>query len=345
MNILEDKGLTFDDVLLVPRCSTMESRFNGSVNLFTCLAPELTLKYPIISANMDTVTEHHMATAMYRLGGLGIVHRFMRPECHYEELKEIDGPRVICIGVGNSSRERLSYIMNHRWGRPPVSVLIDIAHGHCTAMLDQIKWVKAEFGLSVIAGNVATGPAVYDLVSAGADSIKVGVGPGSLCTTRVRTGCGIPQLTAIDLVAKAIREIDRPISIIADGGIRNSGDIVKALAAGAHAVMIGNLFAGTEEAPGDIFVRGNPPLTYKMYRGMASKKAQESWKGYATSVEGEMKDTPYKGSVKDVFNELIAGILSGMSYQNAHNLKELQENHCFIQQTTNGYRESTPHGL
>jgi IMP dehydrogenase len=326
----------------------MESRFNGDVDLSIYLLPNILLKYPIISANMDTVTEHSMVTAMHRLGGLGIIHRFMKPECHLQLLQECEGPKVICIGVGHSSRARLEHIVNEgAWKNPdPRAVLIDIAHGHCTTMIDQIKWVRAHYPEKyIIAGNISTYEAALDLIDAGADSLKVGVGPGSLCTTRVRTGAGMPQLTAIDEVARAAQEVNKPISIIADGGIRNSGDVMKALAVGAHAVMIGNLFSGTDESPGDIFMRGSPPIKYKTYRGMASRKAQESWKGYATSVEGEMIDTPYKGPVKGVFDELIAGMLSGMSYQNAHNLGELQKNHCFIRQTINGYRESTPHGL
>lgn len=165
----------------------------------------------------------------------------------------------------------------------------------------------------------------------------------SLCTTRIKTGHGMPQLSAIMLVREAIGQTGKPVTLIADGGIRNSGDIVKALAAGADAVMVGSLFAGTDESPGKKF-RGKNGL-YKVYRGMASKEAQEDWKGYATSVEGEFQEIPSKGSVVDVFKELVNGILSGMSYQNAGTLKELRDNAEFVLQTQNGYRESTPHGL
>jgi IMP dehydrogenase len=345
MNIISQVGLTFDDVLLVPRCSTIDSRFNGDIDLSTSIAG-IPLKRPIISANMDTVTECRMVAAMHREGGLGIIHRFMPPEDHYVQLAKIDSPIVICIGVCKSSRDRLSYIFSRLRTSQPTAVLIDIAHGHCTAMIEQIRWVKQTLpNTQVIAGNIATFDAAMDLLAAGADCLKVGVGPGALCSTRVKTGCGAPQLTAISEVLRATQEINRPIDIIADGGIRNSGDIVKALAAGANAVMIGNLLAGTEEAPGETYLRGSPPTKYKLYRGMASLRAQESWKGYATSVEGESKDVPYKGLVKEVFQDLLAGILSGMSYQNAHNIGELQKNHLFIRQTTSGYRESVPHGL
>jgi len=342
MQLLDVAGLTFDDVLLVPRCSGFTSRFNGDIDLSTKITRTIQLKYPILSANMDTVTERTMAAAMRDLGCLGIIHRFMNV---YAQIDQLEGlrPCIACIGVGHSSRERLE-ILTHDLNLD--TVLIDIAHGHCTAMIEQIKWVKSTYpSMDVIAGNIATYEAAIDLINAGADALKVGVGPGSLCTTRIRTGIGIPQLTAIDECSRATYEVNQPVFLIADGGIRNSGDIVKALAAGADAVMLGNLFAGTDETPGEVFTRGNPPIKFKTYRGMASRKAQESWKGYATSIEGEMIDVPYKGPIKGVFEDLIAGILSGMSYQGAHDLAELRRNHHFIRQTVNGYRESTPHGL
>ena len=342
IKIRPDIALTFDDVMLVPCFSKIDSRFDGSIDLSTTLG-NIKLKYPIISANMDTVTTGTMAQAMYLWGGTGIPHRFMTPREQAIELSLVTGPRIACIGVGNSSRERLDIITSFV-GLD--GVLIDIAHGHCSAMCEQILWVRTNYPrLTIIAGNVATKKGALDLIEAGANVIKIGVGPGSLCTTRVKTGNGVPQLTAISDVADAIEELDTPVWLIADGGIRSSGDIIKALAAGADAVMVGSLLAGTDETPGDIYTYIDGHKATKIYRGMASKDAQKSWKGYATSVEGESKTVPCRGPVKDVLDDLLAGILSGMSYQNARNIHELQMNCEFIRQTYYGHKEGLPHGL
>lgn len=351
--IREDTGLSFDDVLLVPRRSTINSRFDGEIDLSVELVPGVTLKYPIVSANMDTVTESDMANEMHRLGALGVVHRFLPVERHWDILCGVSGPRVLCVGVGQNELNRLSYFWGkHKRtkGQPPEAVLIDIAHGHSNVMLEQLRKIREiDEVVPIIAGNVATYEGVLDLLEAGATSVKVGVGGGSLCVTRIQTGCGVPQLTAIIDSKRAIDEFCarrnpsfRP-TLIADGGIRNSGDMVKSFAAGANAVMIGNLFAATEEAPGEM-IRTKTGIV-KKYRGMASKDAQESWKGFATSVEGEMTFISFKGLVRNVFQELMTGVLSGMSYQDAHNVRELQENAVFIRQTAAGYRESQPHAL
>lgn len=348
MKFLDITAITFDDVLLVPQRSTISSRFGGEINLSTRLfpvaAPDLKLIYPIISANMDTVTEKAMVCAMEEAGGTGIVHRFMDKDTHATQLASLPGHffqhKIGCIGVGEASRQRMKTI--EPWIN---AILIDVAHGHSNEVIEQIKWVKANWPkLPIIAGNIATREAACDLIGAGVDCLKVGVGPGSLCTTRIKTGCGYPQLSAIMEVAEQVEDIAQPVTVIADGGIRSSGDIVKALAAGAHAVMVGGLFAGTTEAPGKCY-RDEEDRLYKIYRGMASRAAQEDWKGYATSIEGEMRRVPFKGPVTEIFNELVGGILSGMSYLNAHNLNELKENAVFVRQTSNGYRESIPHGL
>jgi len=343
--VLSETGLTFDDVELEPRFTNIPSRFDESIDLSTQLlygVNGVKLLYPIISANMDTVTGKDMAAAMYDLGGLGIIHRFMTSEAHRVAIIDSAVPyKVVCIGVGASGQHRLGEMADIA-----KAVLIDVAHGHCDAVIDQIKWLKSAYPhLPVIAGNIATRAAAEDLILAGANCLKVGIGPGSLCTTRLQTGCGVPQLTAILNVAKAIYEVNKPITLIADGGIKNSGDIVKALAAGADAVMIGNLFAGTVETPGTVFHDPGSLGPYKIYRGMASQEAQLSWKGSATSVEGELKRVRWNGNVKTVFSSLINGILSGMTYQNARNLHELRVNAVFRPQTQAGYRESTPHAL
>lgn len=346
MKILDSVGLSFDDVLLVPQRSCITSRFSGEVDLTTELVPGITLKYPIISANMDTVTENSMAREMENLGGLGIIHRFLSVENHIDLLRNVDKNKVLCIGVGKDEFLRFKTISE----LVPISaILIDIAHGHSEVMFKQINRIKEVSAAPIIAGNVATYSGVLELLEAGVSSVKVGVGPGSLCTTRIQTGCGMPQLTAIIEARRALegfcsgKELQFKPTIIADGGIRYSGDIVKSFAAGADAVMIGNLFAGTEEAPGER-VRTKKGIE-KKYRGMASKDAQENWKGYASSIEGEMTFLPYKGQVKYVFEELVTGILSGMSYQDAKNLSELRDNAEFVQITAAGYKESLPHGL
>jgi IMP dehydrogenase len=345
-------GLSFDDVLLVPRKLTFSSRFNGEIDLSTQLLPNVKLKYPIVSANMDTVTEAEMADKMNELGGLGIVHRFMDAKRHKKELFSVREHRIVCIGVGTHSRERFDVIHDRpdRDNSYIQGVLIDVAHGHSNTVIERIREVKQSYpNLPIIAGNVATPQGVLDLLQAGADCIKVGVGPGSLCTTRVKTGCGVPQLTAI-MAAKQVvehsleRRLNWKPTIIADGGIKSSGDIIKALAAGADAVMVGNLFAGTDESPGRV-VKFPGRGRMKEYRGMASQEAQESWKGRATSVEGEMTYVPYKGSLENVFNDVISGVLSGMSYQNASNLEELRENAEFTRITPASLQESLPHGV
>jgi len=346
MEIRNETGITFDDVLLEPRKSTVSSRFDGNIDFSSKILPDISLPYPIVSANMDTVTEIEMAEAMRQFGGLGIIHRFMKIEKHGRQILALKGPKVGCVGVGKDGRERALALKS-----ACDAILVDIAHGHCDAMIKQISWLKREIGLPIIAGNVATPEGALELANAGADCIKIGVGPGSLCTTRIKTGAGVPQLTAIMNARKALDWVyfNRKAgswnpTIIADGGIRCSGDIIKAFAAGASAVMVGRLFAGTDEAPGDVInISGKGKI--KVYRGMASKEAQESWKGKATSVEGEMTWVSYKGRVEDVFNELLSGMLSGMSYQNAHNLVELSKNAVFIRQTPAGYMEAQPHAL
>ncbi|MEK7801122.1 MAG: IMP dehydrogenase, partial [Pseudomonadota bacterium] len=214
-------------------------------------------------------------------------------------------------------------------------------HGHSTLMMDTLKWLKDQFaGLEVIAGNLATPDAAIDLIEAGADAIKVGIGPGSMCTTRIITGAGVPQLTAIALCAEAAESYGVPI--IADGGIRTSGDMVKAFAAGANVIMLGSMLSGTIETPGDI-IHGK-----KQYRGMASKKAQISWRGdlpQGMAPEGESTFVPVKGHVADVIHELSGGIRSGMSYVNATTIDEIKLQTQFMEMSTNGISESRAHGV
>lgn len=333
------RGLTFDDLLIVPQKSEVRSRRDPSLS--TRLTKNKTLQIPLVSANMDTITEHEMAGAMGKLGGLGILHRFMTIEEQVEQVRKVkeSGTSVISasIGVNDDFQDRAKALI-----QAGVNVVtIDIAHGHSIQMLETMKFLKDAFPeVDIIAGNVATPQATLDLIEAGADAVKVGIGPGSMCTTRIITGCGIPQLTAIALCAEVAREKNVPV--IADGGIRTSGDIMKALAAGAETVMLGSMLSGTMETPGEI--KGGK----KQYRGMASKAAQVSWRGgvpEGMAPEGESTLVTVKGTVRDVVLELTGGLRSGMSYINATSVAEISQNALFMEMSPNGISESRAHGV
>ena len=334
-----DAGLTFDDVLIIPSKSEVRSRRDPSLK--SKLTKTKFLETPIISANMDTVTEASMAIAMHKMGGLGILHRFMTTEQQVAEVRLVKeaGAQIISasIGVNGDFKERADALV-----KAGVNLLtIDIAHGHSVQMMETLKWLKDKFAnLEIIAGNLATPDAAVDLIEAGADAIKVGIGPGSMCTTRIITGCGVPQLSAIALCAEAAESYGVPV--IADGGIRTSGDMVKAFAAGASTIMLGSMLSGTIETPGDI-VNGK-----KQYRGMASKKAQISWRGdmpAGMAPEGESTYVTVKGTVENVISELAGGIRSGMSYVNATTIEEIRLKANFMAMTANGISESRAHGV
>lgn len=334
-----DHGLTFDDVLIMPRRSEVRSRRDPSLR--SRLTKTKFLETPIISANMDTVTEGKMAIAMHQMGAMGILHRFMNIENQIAEIEKLKsaGATIISasIGVNNDFKERAEKLVH-----AGVNLMtIDIAHGHSVHMMETLKWLKDTYSdLEVIAGNLASPDAAVDLIEAGADAIKVGIGPGSMCTTRIITGCGVPQLTAIALCAEAAESYGVPV--IADGGIRTSGDMVKAFAAGADTIMLGSMLSGTIETPGDI-VNGK-----KQYRGMASKKAQISWRGdmpQGMAPEGESTYVTVKGHVTDVLHELMGGIRSGMSYMNATSIAEMRTKTLFMEMSANGIAESRAHGV
>ncbi|MFN3286359.1 MAG: IMP dehydrogenase [bacterium] len=468
-------GLTFDDVLLVPRRSPVESR--AQVDTRTRLARGVELAVPIVSANMDAVTESEMAIAMAREGGIGIIHRFLpvdqqvaevrrvkraesivieqpytiRPDQTLREAvafleehgsagllvvqdgrlvgivtardllfeEDLDRPvrevmtpreRLVTAPPGISMEEAKRILHAHRVEKLPlvdgdgrlvglvtsrdirarsqhphatkdergrlrvgaavgvrgdyleraealveegVDVLVvDVAHGHSEAVLRAVRTLRRRFPeVPLVAGNVATAEGTVDLIEAGADAVKVGVGPGSTCTTRVVTGAGVPQLSAILECAQAARP--RGVPIIADGGIRSSGDITKALAAGASAVMLGNLLAGTEESPGATVIRNG--RQYKTYRGMASLWATARRRSLDSPVdeeevgqivaEGIEALVPYRGKVADVLHQLVGGLRSGMSYCGARTIPELWENARFVRITPAGLRESLPHDV
>ena len=333
------RGLTFDDVLLMPNKSEIRSR--REPDLKTKVTKTIEIERPFISANMDTITEFEMAKSMSDLGALGILHRFMTTEQQVVEVKRLKEAGVqnigASIGVNADFKERAKALIEAGTN----IMTIDIAHGHSVAMMETMQWLKGEYPeISVIAGNTATPQGVTDLIEAGADAIKVGIGPGSMCTTRIITGCGVPQLTAIALCSEAAKPYGVPV--IADGGLKSSGDIMKALAAGADCVMLGSLLSGTIETPGEI--QGG----MKLYRGMASKSAQDSWRGgvpQGMAAEGESTKIPVKGHVKDVIDELSGGVRSGMSYVNAQSLSEVADKALFMEMSPMGIGESRAHGL
>lgn len=333
------KGLTFDDVLLVPSKSEVRSRRDPSLKVQ--LTKRFTIDVPIVAANMDTVTESAMMVAMHKCGGLGILHRFMSIGDQVQQIlmAKQQGVNLLAasIGVVDDFKERA-----HALVKAGVHILtIDIAHGHSVSMLETLSWCKQEFPeVDIIAGNVATPEATQELIEAGAAAIKVGIGPGSMCTTRIITGAGVPQLTAISLCSEVASKLGVPI--IADGGIKTSGDIVKALAAGASSVMLGSMLSGTIETPGEI------KSGKKQYRGMASKAAQVSWRGgvpEGMAAEGESTLVSIKGHVKDVILELSGGIRSGMSYLNATSISDIRLKARFIEMTASGFSESKAHGV
>ena len=474
MNIRE--GLTFDDVLLIPKRSPIISR--SQTNLKTRLSRNINLNTPVISANMDTVTESPMAIALAREGGIGIIHRFMSIQEQVDEVLKvkrsesvmIEQPYTISIdsSVGYAKKmmddfgisglliekdkklagiitkrdllfetnfennissvmskdvvfaeigttiEKAKYILHkNRIEKLPIIdkdkqiiglitskdilkmeefpnaskdkkgrllvgaavgvkgdylertealldagadvMVVDIAHGHSDNAINCVRLIKKAFkDCELIAGNIATGQGTEDLIKAGVDAVKIGVGSGSICITRVITGSGVPQLTAILDSVKIAKEHEIPV--ISDGGIRNSGDLTKALAAGASSVMVGSLLGGTDESPGKTLVKNGKK--YKIYRGMASfyaslgRKYREEGQQIIESddlndyvPEGVEAMVPYKGSVVEIIRQLVGGLRSGLSYCGAKTINEMQQNAEFVRITTAGYIESQPHDV
>jgi IMP dehydrogenase len=473
------EGLTFDDVLLVPKRSPIVSR--SQTDLRTRLSRNINLNIPLISANMDTVTESQMAIALAREGGIGIIHRFMTIEDHVDQVLRVkrsesviieqpytvkpdmtladmhrlmaeygvsgllvedknndnklagiitrrdvmfekNGKRkvadlmtkdVITAKAGTTIEQAKEILHKHRIEKLPLidskgrisglitgkdilkmdeyphaakdkkgrllvggavgvkgdylertealleagadTIVVDIAHGHSENAINTVKMIKKAFpACDLIAGNVATGEGARDLIKAGVDAVKVGVGSGSICITRVVTGSGVPQLTAVIDAVKAAKEYDVPV--ISDGGIRTSGDLTKALAAGASSVMVGSMFGGTDESPGKTLVKNGKK--YKMYRGMASymaslgRKYREEGPQVVDSddlndyvPEGVEAMVPYKGSVVEIVRQLAGGLRSGLSYCGAKTIPEMQKNAEFVRITGAGFIESQPHDV
>ncbi|MCO0806910.1 IMP dehydrogenase [Lactobacillus helveticus] len=360
------KGLTFDDVLLIPAESHVVP---NEVDLSTKLSDNIKLNIPLISAGMDTVTEGAMAIAMALQGGLGVVHKNMSIQAQAGEVANVksvvvpsnatkaavdDQNRLLCaaaVGVTSDTFERAEALLE----AGADAIVLDTAHGHSAGVLRKIKEIRDHFPKqTLIAGNVATGDATRALFDAGVDVVKVGIGPGSICTTRIVAGVGVPQITAIYDSATAAREYHKPI--IADGGIKYSGDVVKALAAGGNAVMLGSMLSGTTEAPGDIFEENGKK--FKRYRGMGSVGAMAQAHGSSDRYfqggvneanklvpEGVEARVEYKGDVSDIVFQIDGGLRSGMGYCGAANIPELIEKAQFVQITNAGLRESHPHDV
>lgn len=471
------EGLTFDDVLLVPKRSPVISR--TQTDLKTKLSRNITINIPLVSANMDTITESGMAIALAREGGIGIIHRFMtigdqvdevlrvkrsesvmieQPYTIKDDMKVYDAKKmmleygvsgllvetedrildgiitnrdiifeknmerkvaelmtknVITAKYGTTMEQAKEILHKHRIEKLPVvddkkrivglitskdimkmdqypyaskdkkgrllvgaavgvkgdflertealldagadTIIVDIAHGHSDNAINTVNMIKKAFpNCELIAGNVATGEGARDLITAGVDAVKVGVGSGSICITRVVTGSGVPQLTAVTESVKVSREYDIPV--ISDGGIRTSGDTTKALAAGASSVMVGSMFGGTDESPGKTLVKNGKK--FKMYRGMASfyaslgRKYREEGLQVVDSndlndyvPEGVEAMVPYKGTVVEIIRQLVGGLRSGLSYCGAKTISEMQNNAEFIKITPAGYIESQPHDV
>ncbi len=333
-------SLTYDDVLLVPQYSDIRSRqeIDVGTNLGGRWSRPIRLHLPVISSPMDTVTGPAMANAMNKAGGMGIIHRYCSTDEQARMIRKVNrGIKAAAIGVTGDYHDRAKALV----AMGAKVLCVDVAHGHHVLMESALKQLRDTFGdtVHIMAGNVATLDGINALSDWGADSVRCNIGGGSICSTRIQTGHGHPGLQTVVDCAKT----ERDVTIIADGGIRNSGDIVKALAAGADCVMVGSLLSGTTETPGEIiYIDGHP---HKTYRGMASEEAQKDWRGSASSLEGISTVLPCKGPVNNTLQVLDKGVRSGFSYTGARNLLELQTKAVFTRQTAAGMRESDTHIL
>ncbi len=335
-NLLE--GLSFDDVLLVPQYSEVNLK---EVSVETRLSKTLYLKVPIISSPMDTVTGFEMALVMAELGGIGILPRNMNLEETLAIIRRLrEKNLVVGAAVGPFDDERVKQLVDS-----DVSIIvIDTAHGYSKNVIDATRRYS-QYSVPIMAGNIVTGEAARTLIEAGASSLRVGVGPGHACTTREIAGVGMPQLTAIADVADVA--VENGVSVVADGGIEKPADVVKALAIGADAVMLGYLLAGTHEAPGAVVYREG--RCYKVYRGMGSRGALRK----GSTRYGEFKRVPEgveglvecRGSARSVVEWIVGGLIQGMGYVGARNLSELRERARFVKLLPGGFKETGPRGF
>jgi len=344
------EALTFDDVTMTPKYSeVLPSEVDTSINL----SKNLILKIPLLSSAMDTVTESKMAIAIAKAGGIGIIHRNLDIKKQISEIKKVKAKKLLvgaAVGAGPLELKRADAILKEKVDL----IVVDTAHGHSKKVAEIIKKIKRKKDkkTSLCAGNIATSEAAKFLIKLGVDVIKVGIGPGSICTTRLVAGIGMPQLSAILEVKKGIK--NKKVKLISDGGIKYSGDIAKALAAGADAVMIGSLFAGTSEAPGKLIKKKGK--LYKNFRGMGSvgamnkgsadryfqKKQRDTSKYVPEGVEGLVK---FKGDVKNVIYRLVGGLKSSMGYLGSKRVISLRNKPNFIKITKAGFYESMVHNV
>ena len=344
------EALTFDDVTLAPKYSeVLPSQVDTSIKLTEILK----LKIPLLSSAMDTVTESKMAIAIAKAGGLGIIHRNLEIKNQVSEIKKVKKQKLLvgaAVGAGPSEFKRIEAILKENIDM----IVVDTAHAHTKKVSQIIKFIKKKKSkkTALCAGNIATPAAAKFLLKLGVDIIKVGIGPGSICTTRLVAGIGVPQLSAILSVRNGIK--NKNVKIISDGGIKYSGDLAKAFAAGADAVMIGSLFAGTDEAPGKIVKRNGK--FFKSFRGMGSvgamnkgsadryfqSKQKDISKYVPEGVEGYSK---YKGGVKNIVYKLIGGLRSSMGYLGSKQIKYLRNKPQFVKITKAGFYESMVHNV
>jgi len=343
------ESLTFDDVLLIPKYSdVLPSETDISLNL----SKKIILKVPFLSSAMDTVTESKMATAIAESGGIGVIHRNLNIKKQTKEVIKVKKKKLIvgaAVGTSSEDLERARSLIDNGCDL----IVIDTAHGHSEKVLKILSKIKKiNFNVPICVGNIATAEAAKKLYNSGADIIKVGIGPGSICTTRMVAGIGVPQISAIMEVRGALK--NRKIKIISDGGVKFSGDIAKALAAGADAIMMGSIFAGTAESPGKKFkIKGR---IYKQYRGMGSigamssgsanryfqKNFKDKSKFVPEGVEGRVE---YKGNVSKIIYQLKGGLRSSMGYIGAKNLNQISKKAKFIKITKAGFYESMVHSV
>ncbi|MBF0287856.1 MAG: guanosine monophosphate reductase [SAR324 cluster bacterium] len=335
-------AITYDDILLIPSYNHWESRKVVDISI-TDKTEKLSLNLPVMTSNMDTITEAKMANFIGKKGGIGVLHRFMPIDKNVRMYKDCKYPTFVSIGCGADDLERAEALK----AEGADLFCIDVAHAHAKYVGRTLKRIRDMLGKEacIMAGNVATYAGADYLASCSADMIKVGIGGGSVCTTRIKTGFGVPNLTAI----KECARVDR--SIIADGGIRNPGDIVKALAFGADFVMIGSILAGTTPTPGKILTRkgidGNK-TKIKIFRGMASKEVQDDYHGGLTdwkTAEGVSTEVPYQNEEDWIIADIIGGLRSGLTYAGASTIKELQRKLDYVRVTPAGRTESLPHKL
>lgn len=334
---MEQQALTYDDVLMVPSYNHYESRRSVDISV-TDRTGKLHLDLPLMTANMDTITEHEMAGFIAKHGGVGVLHRFLSVERSVEEYRKSPKHTFVSVGTADSEVERAEALR----AAGAEYFCVDVAHAHGRYVGRVLKKVRDMLpNACIMAGNVATYAGADYLASCGADIVKVGIGAGSVCTTRIKTGFGVPMLTAIQECARADR------SLVADGGIRTPGDIVKALAFGADFVMIGGMLAGTRPTPGDVETSSGGSRV-KVYRGMASREAQEDYLGVMPewkTAEGITAEVPYREDEEDILADIIGGLRSGLTYGGSSNIHELQRKLNYVTVSQAGRIESLPHKL